>query len=214
MSFQKNSQQSDLLAAAVVPKLRQADVAGSRRALQVDCHKRTFECPMCLHEESMVVNCGRRAAFDSLDMPLPVSADIDQRAGFRRQSSKLVLYIGVVGFALAGIAFGLTAAVKAATGTLQQTQRERTLLDVRMESAREIRQALAKPVPHPAPLPPVTTRVTRALGLTVVASITPPPIDGCSPRRIRKHGTYFLCRSTKRICSIRPSHCTLGGVRV
>ena len=104
-----------------------------------DCHKRTFECPVCLYEESLVVNCGRRAAFDNLDMPLPVSADIEQRPGFRRQSSKLILYIGVVGLALAGIAFGLTAVVKAATGTLQQTQRERTLLDVRVERAREIR---------------------------------------------------------------------------
>lgn len=132
---------------------------------------RTFECPLCLYEQSLVVNCGRTAFFDSLDMPLPTSADIDQWTGFRRQSGKLVLYVGVIGIALAGIAFELTVVLKTATGALQQTQREQTLLDVRMESSREIRQALAMPVPYPAPLPPMTTRVTRAFVPTVAASI-------------------------------------------
>jgi len=170
MSFQKNSQQSDLLGRPSCPNCGRPMWLARVEPYKSDCHKRTFECPVCLHEESMVVNCRQSASFDNLDMPLPVSSDIDQRPGFRCQSSKLILYIGVVVLALAGIAFGLTAVVKAATGTLQQTQRERTLLDVRVESAREIRQALAKPVPHPAPLPPVTTRATRALGRTVVAS--------------------------------------------
>jgi hypothetical protein len=106
-----------------------------------------------------------------LDMPSPMSADIDQWTGFRRQSGKLILYVAVVGFALASIASALTAVMNAAAGTAQQTQRERTLLDVRMDSAREIRQALARPVPRPAPLPPLPTRVTRAFGSTVAASI-------------------------------------------
>lgn len=170
MSFQKNSQQSDLLGRPSCPNCGKPMWLARVEPYKSNCHKRIFECPVCLHEETMVANCGRRTAFDSLDMPSPMSADIDQRAGFRRRPSKLIPYIGVVGFALAGIAFGLTAVMKAAPGTAPQTQRERTLLDVRVESAREIRRALAKPVPHPAPLPPVTTRVTRALGRTVVAS--------------------------------------------
>ena len=170
MPFEKSSQQFDLMQRPSCPKCSKPMWLARVEPYEPDCHKRTFECPVCLHEESSVVNCRRGASFDSLDTPLPVSADIDQRAGFRRQSSKLILYIGVVGFALASIAFGLTTVVKSTIGTLQQTQQERTLLDVRMESAREIRQALAKPVPHPEPLPPVTTRVTRALGPTVIAS--------------------------------------------
>lgn len=170
MSSQKDDQQSGLLQRPSCPNCGKPMWLARVEPYEPDCHKRTFECPVCLYEESMVVNCGRSASVDSLDTSLPMTAGIDQRARFRRQSGKLILYVGVVGFALAGIAFGLTAVVKAATGTAQQTQRERTLLDVRMESAREIRQALAKPIPHPTPLPPMTTRVTRAIGPTVAAS--------------------------------------------
>jgi hypothetical protein len=77
----------------------------------------------------------------------------------RGLSSFLLMYVAVIGVALGGIAFGLTAVVKTATGLSQQTQREQTLLDDRMESSREIRQALAKPLPRPEPLPPIIARV-------------------------------------------------------
>jgi hypothetical protein len=170
MSLQKDSQQTDLLGRPSCPNCGKPMWLARVEPDKAGCHRRTLECPVCLYEEGMVVNCGRPAGFDSLGMPSAMRAGIDQRTGFRSRSSKLVQYVGVVGFALAGIAFGLTAVVKAATGTAQQTQRERTLLDVRIESAREIRQALAKPIPHPTPLPPMTTRVTPAIGPTVAAS--------------------------------------------
>ena len=88
----------------------------------------------------------------------------------RRVSTIIIMYGAVVGVALGGIAFGLTAVVKAATGLSQQTQREQSLLDRRMESSREIRQALAKPLPRPEPLPPITARVAHDVGSGVVAS--------------------------------------------
>lgn len=68
----------------------------------------------------------------------------------------------LVGIALVCVGLGLTAVVKAASALSQQTQRERTLLDLRMESSREIRQALAKPLPHSEPLPPITARLRHA----------------------------------------------------
>src|SRR6476659_7015757 len=78
----------------------------------------------------------------------------------------------LVGIALVCVGLGLTAVVKAASALSQQTQRERTMLDLRMESSREIRQALAKPLPQPEPLPPITARLHHAAGFAV-ASINP-----------------------------------------
>ena len=80
MSLQKDSQQSDLLGRPSCPNCGKPMWLARVEPYKADCHKRTFECPVCLYEESMVVNCGRHAAFDSLDMPLPVRADIEQRA--------------------------------------------------------------------------------------------------------------------------------------
>jgi hypothetical protein len=57
--------------------------------------------------------------------------------------------------ACAGI--GLAVVVKTAAGLSQPAAREKTLLDLRIESSREIREALAKPVAGPEPLPPITT---------------------------------------------------------
>jgi hypothetical protein len=73
-----------------------------------------------------------------------------------------LLYVSVIGISVAGAAFGLVAVTKLGTELSQQAPQEKTLLDLRMESFREVQQALAKPQPHPEPLPPITTRVTHA----------------------------------------------------
>lgn len=88
----------------------------------------------------------------------------------RGLSTTTFMYVAVTGVALGGVAFGLTAVVNAATGLSQQTQREQSLLALRMESSREIRQALAKPLPRPEPLPPITARLAHDVGSGVVAS--------------------------------------------
>jgi hypothetical protein len=56
---------------------------------------------------------------------------------------------------------GLAVLVKAAAGLSQPAAREKTLLDLRIESSREIREAFAKPVAGPEPLPPITTNLAR-----------------------------------------------------
>jgi hypothetical protein len=80
------------------------------------------------------------------------------------------LYVGVIVIALAGIAIGLTAIVKTATRLTQQVQRDQTLLDLRIQSSREIRQALGKPLPPLQPLPPITARLAHTVGSRVVVS--------------------------------------------
>ena len=85
----------------------------------------------------------------------------------------------LVGIALVCVGLGLTAVVKAASALSQHTQRERTLLDFRMESSREIRQALAKPLPQPEPLPPITARLSSRSGFRGREHKSgPPQIDG------------------------------------
>ena len=63
--------------------------------------------------------------------------------------------------------------VKAATGLSQQVQRDQTYLDLRVQSSREIRQALATPLPPLEPLPPITARPAHAVGSRVVVSQPP-----------------------------------------
>lgn len=92
------------------------------------------------------------------------------------------LYVSVIGIALAGIALGLTGvgltgiASGLTVATNQETGLSRqapTNLDIRMQSLREIQQALAKPLPRPEPLPARTARgmhrVTHAVSYAAVA---------------------------------------------
>ena len=82
----------------------------------------------------------------------------------------LSLYIGVLVLTLGVITMGLTAVMQNAPRPSQQVQRKPTLLDLRVQRSREIREALAKPVPPPEPLPPRTARPAHALGSRVMVS--------------------------------------------
>ena len=75
----------------------------------------------------------------------------------RSTSSSLLIYIGAAATALSIVVLGLTAVVKASTGWSQAGAREKTVLELQVESSRAIRRALATPVVTP-PLPPITAR--------------------------------------------------------
>ena len=79
----------------------------------------------------------------------------------RSSSSLALLYIGLLATALSVIALSLMTVVKASTGLSQASGWEKTLLELQIESSREIRRALATPVVTP-PLPPITARLARA----------------------------------------------------
>jgi hypothetical protein len=87
----------------------------------------------------------------------------------RSLPSLLAIYFIIIGMPLACAAIGLALMVQASAGLPQQAEREKTLLDLRVESSREIRQALAKPIPPPEPLPPLTARAAQALGGALAA---------------------------------------------
>jgi hypothetical protein len=80
----------------------------------------------------------------------------------RSPTSAFLVYCGALATALTMAAVGLTAVVKASTGSPGAASREKTLLEIQVESSREIRRALATPIAI-APLPPITARPARDL---------------------------------------------------
>lgn len=80
----------------------------------------------------------------------------------RSELTIVLMYVGIIAAAAGGIAFSLQMVVQASAGLSQITERDKTLLDLRIESAREIRQALNTPIRRPEPLPPITARVANA----------------------------------------------------
>jgi len=52
--------------------------------------------------------------------------------------------------------------VDASTGMARHSEREKSLLDERLATARNIKQVLAKPVPRPEPLAPITAKPEHA----------------------------------------------------
>jgi len=78
----------------------------------------------------------------------------------RGTPSLLLLYVGTVATALSILALALTAVVKASTGLDKSGPREKTSLELQIESSREIRRALATRV-VPPPLPPITAHLAH-----------------------------------------------------
>lgn len=97
--------------------------------------------------------------------------------------SPWLLYTGTLAVGVAVIAVSLVAIGHASVGLMQRTERDRTFLDQQIESAREIRAALAKPIAMPAPLPPVTARPLRDV---TAASAEPPRLPARTPKYARQ----------------------------
>ena len=93
----------------------------------------------------------------------------------RSTSSSLLIYIGAAATALSVVVLGLTAVVKASTGWGQASPRVKTVLELQVENARDIRRALATPVVTP-PLPPITTRPARDIQTVAVQEKKPAPV--------------------------------------
>jgi hypothetical protein len=91
------------------------------------------------------------------------------------------------------VVLGLTAVVKASTGWSQASVREKTLLELQVESSREIRRALATPMVT-APLPPITARPLRDPRDIAAASRklvrTKPSQDAMNAMAMDQSGTY------------------------
>ena len=121
------------------------------------------------------------------------------------------MYFGVLATALSVVALGLTAVVKASAGLSDGTARERTLLELQVESSREIRRALATPVSHPPRLPPITARPARDIRESAAAQTRnpvqlKPSQEAMNAMAMDPSGTYSSIQSPSHDHSARDRH--------
>jgi hypothetical protein len=81
-------------------------------------------------------------------------------SALKNTAAGLAIYVAVAVLLLGGIGVSLAALVNTAI-TAEPSVRAKSPLDARIESAQEVRLALAKPIPGPDPLPPITAKVKR-----------------------------------------------------
>jgi hypothetical protein len=72
----------------------------------------------------------------------------------------LAVYIAVLLTLLGGIGIALATVVRS-TGAATASPQEKTALQVQVESAREVREALARPIAGPTPLGPITAKLAK-----------------------------------------------------
>jgi hypothetical protein len=86
----------------------------------------------------------------------------------RSSVSSLVMYVAVAGTLVGGIGIALTV-VTSSVASQQVVARAKTPFEIQLDSAREVREALAKPIPAPQPLPRITAKLEKP-----VAKVVPP----------------------------------------
>ena len=102
----------------------------------------------------------------------------------------VVMYLAVAATLVGGIGVALTA-VTSSVVSQQSVARGKTPFEIQLDSAREVREALAKPIPASQPLP----RITAKLEKPIAASRPLPP----------KRNTDFAMRELRQaFASIEP----------
>ena len=129
----------------------------------------------------------------------------------RSLSSLVLMYVGVLATALSVIALGLTAIVQASARMSEAGARDKTLLELQVESSREIRRALATPVSQPPQLPPITARPARdlresAAALTRKSVQAKPSQEAMNAMAMDQIGTYSSVRSSSFDYAVRDRH--------
>ena len=129
----------------------------------------------------------------------------------RSLSSLVLMYVGGLATALSVIALGLTAVVQASAGLSEATARDKTLLELQIESSREIRRALATPISQPPRLPPLTARLARDLRESTAALTRKPvqmklPQEAMNAMAMGQSGTYSSVRSSSFDYAVRDRH--------
>ena len=88
----------------------------------------------------------------------------------RKWSNAFLTYCGVAAALVICSSLSLALVINAGAGLSHTAEIEKTLLDYRVESSREIRQALSKPIPRPEPLGPITAKLARSMEATKLAA--------------------------------------------
>ena len=90
----------------------------------------------------------------------------------RSSVSSLVMYVAVAGTLVGGIGIALTV-VTSSVASQQVVARAKTPFEIQLDSAREVREALAKPIPAPQPLPRITAKLEKPVAKVVARSVPP-----------------------------------------
>ncbi len=128
----------------------------------------------------------------------------------RSQSSVILTYFAVIAMALSALALGTTAIVRASAGVSEASARDKTLLQLQVESSREIRRALATPVATPAKLPPITARPARDIRAAALAAKPvkmKPSQEAMNAMAMDQSGTYSSSiQSSSQDYAVRDRH--------
>jgi hypothetical protein len=100
-----------------------------------------------------------------------------QVANSKSTPSTFTVYAAAAAALVGGIGVGFAGVMVAAP----QAERTKTALELRVESAREIKQALAQPIPVPEPLPPISSKTNKPAVKVAEAKPEPPT----KPKRSR-----------------------------
>jgi hypothetical protein len=87
----------------------------------------------------------------------------------RRTLSSVLVYASVVAVLFGGVICALAAMMAFAAGLDQHAERTKSPLELRIESAREVRTALSKPIPASQPLPPITAKLEKPVAKVAAA---------------------------------------------
>ena len=90
----------------------------------------------------------------------------------RSSISSLIMYVAVAGTLLGGIGVALTM-VTSSVASQQSVTPVKTPFEIQLDSAREVRAALAKPIPAPQPLPQITAKLERPIAKVGARSVPP-----------------------------------------
>jgi len=76
----------------------------------------------------------------------------------------LTVYVGVLGTLALCVGYAYSSVTFEPEGWETQSRREKTVLDERIATAREIKEALRRPLPRPEPLGPITAKLANPQG--------------------------------------------------
>jgi hypothetical protein len=94
----------------------------------------------------------------------------------RKVSAAVVMYSAAIAALIFCAGIGLMIVASASIAPSQKAESEKTILEQRIESAREVRAALAKGVAKPEPLPPITAKLAkdmRSVQTVTAATVKP-----------------------------------------
>ena len=90
----------------------------------------------------------------------------------RSSISSLIMYVAVAGTLLGGIGVALTV-VTSSVASEPSVTRVKTPFEIQLDTAREVRDALAKPIPTPQPLPQITAKPEKPIAKVAARSVPP-----------------------------------------